>query len=121
MRKRGRQESAALAIAVVGTALVTYGTVVDHLAMYRAGLASLLVGLIALADARNAHAERRLIMHQEAVARLTARERQQYAEMGWKAARLDALEGNTGADENADIVRFPGTRTHSEMRKDGSA
>ncbi|MFJ6590232.1 hypothetical protein ACIQPP_05310 [Streptomyces violaceusniger] len=112
-----------MTITVVGAALVTHAILVDHVGTWRAGLATLIVGVGGLVDARNRCYTEALIAHQAEVAKLTVRERWRYAEMGWKAARLDALEGEAGTPEEGDaqILKLPRARSASEARKNGSA
>ncbi|MGW2742323.1 hypothetical protein [Streptomyces sp. NPDC001450] len=63
-----------------------------------------------------------IMAHQARVARLSAQERQAYAEMGWKAARLDALTEETPAVAGeAEIVNLPHARHTPNMRRNGSA
>ncbi|MFF7171142.1 hypothetical protein [Streptomyces pseudovenezuelae] len=64
----------------------------------------------------------RVMAHQEQVARSAAQERQRYAEMGYKAARLDALSNETPLMAgDADIVNLPHARLSHQMRRNGSA
>ncbi|MFE9810654.1 hypothetical protein [Streptomyces sp. NPDC005548] len=63
-----------------------------------------------------------LMCHQEHVAHVSKVEKQRYAEMGWKAARLDAA--NDFPPEmvgDADIVNLPRARHFHSVRRDGSA
>ncbi|WP_405674798.1 hypothetical protein OG292_02970 [Streptomyces sp. NBC_01511] len=114
------QSAAAASVTVVGAVLVTGGATGDHAAGYRIGLALFLVGLVWLIDVRNQKSSKVLMAHQVAVARMSARERQQYAELGWKAAALDALDGEERGGK-AEIVRFPGARRHVDVRRNDSA
>ncbi|MFF1483078.1 hypothetical protein ACIGZH_01955 [Streptomyces sp. NPDC058319] len=111
----------ATACVIVGITLALYGTIADRTPAFRVGVLTLLVSsAVALHLTSRANAAA-VMAHQTQVARLTVQERQQYAEMGWKAARLDALTGQAPEIEGgAEVVILP--RTHSpQMRRDGSA
>jgi hypothetical protein len=121
---------AAAVITVVGTVSTVYGTMLDHTATYRAGLALLLLAATLYLDLRQEWRHRRdvaLVMrHQTAVARLAMGERQRYTELGWRAAKLDSqvaeAEGEPmGMDGDGQVVRLPVARHVPTMRKNGSA
>lgn len=68
------------------------------------------------------HSTQQIMAHQAQVSRLSVQERQAYAQMGYKAARLDALTNDmpeTAGD--AEVVTLPHARHSHQMRRDGSA
>ena len=108
--------------AAVGAALVTHGIVADGTATYRAGIALLLIGLVGLVDTHQRRNTERLMAHQASVAELSVAERWRYAEMGWKAAKLDGLDDETQQSAgDAQVYNLPGARAASEERSKGSA
>ncbi|WP_406337325.1 hypothetical protein [Streptomyces sp. NBC_00649] len=125
MRMRAHQVTGAagLSFSVVGAGLIAHSAAADNVATWRTGLAALIIGLIALIDARSTRNRERLLAHQVKVAELTVRERWRYAEMGWKAARLDALEGKTEEPDAADaqVYALPAACPRPEARSGGSA
>lgn len=104
--------------AVVGTALAVQGTFTDSPRAYRAGFLILLLALAGVIDTRNRINTQRLVEHATDVGRLSLRERQSFAEMGWKAALLSVEEPT--ATGGAEIHEFPSARP-PRMRRDGSA
>lgn len=109
-------------VAAVGAALVVHGTVAGIHATYRAGLALLLVGLVGLVDTHQRRNTERLMAHQARLAELSVAERWRYAEMGWKAAKLDSLDDETQQSAgDAQVYNLPGARAASEERSKGSA
>lgn len=109
--------------AIVGIVFAVHGTITDRATTYRTGLVALVVGLAVTIDARGRRNTQRLMEHQTRTAALTMRERQQYAEMGWKAAKLDALNDEYTPEiaGGAQIVDLPSARSSSEARRKGSA
>jgi hypothetical protein len=108
--------------AIVGIVFAVHGTITERATTYRTGTIALLVGLGVAVDARSRLNTQRLMEHQSRTAALTMRERQQYAEMGYKAARLDALsEDAPPIAGDAQIVNLPFARSSSDARKKGSA
>lgn len=103
---------------VLGTVLAAHGAVTDTAVTYRLGMLVVLLGVAGVLDARIGAKTRRLIEHQISVAKIGAQERQQWAEMGWKAAELSAAPAQS--DRGGKIVDMPTRRAH-EMRRDGSA
>jgi hypothetical protein len=108
-----------MAGASIGLATALHGTVADSSTSYRLGMILLLVGLAGIVEARVRINTYTLIEHQIDVARLSAQERQRFAEMGWRAAVLNAVpeQSNTAGGK---VVDLP-TRRTPEMRKGGSA
>ncbi|MEU2739876.1 DUF2964 family protein [Streptomyces sp. NPDC007095] len=112
----------AKACAVVGIAFALHGTIADRDATFRVGMITLIVSVAAAFQLTLRINTQALMAHQTHVARLTVQERQAYAEMGYKAARLDALnEIAPEATGDAQIVNLPFARSSSETRKKGSA
>ena len=108
--------------AAVGAALVTHGIVADGQVTYRAGIALLIAGLVGLADTHQRRNTERLMAHQARLAELSIAERWRYAEMGWKAAKLDSLDDEAQESAgDAQVVHLPGARAASEARRNGSA
>jgi uncharacterized membrane protein YraQ (UPF0718 family) len=109
-------------IAAVGAVLVTYGILADGTPEYRTGIALLVAGLLGLVDSQQRRNTARLIAHQAELARLTRAERWRYAEMGWKAAKLDSLDEETHQDAgDAQVIHLSGARAASEAQRNGSA
>lgn len=108
--------------AIVGIVLAIHGTVTDRAATYRPGLVVLLVGVAGVLDARSRLNTQRLVEHQARLTEVSMQDRQRYAEMGWKAAKLDAMNGES--TENADgaqILNLPPSRSSHDLRRNGSA
>ncbi|MBC2864427.1 hypothetical protein [Streptomyces mexicanus] len=103
----------------MGLVLALHGAIAGRTMTYRLGLVILLVGLAGVVETRIRINTHRLIAHQVDIARITAQERQSFAEMGWKACLLSMKSERPNA-AGADIVELPARRT-SEMRRDGSA
>jgi hypothetical protein len=113
--------TAYLASAVVGIALAVHGTITDHAVTYRAGVVVLLLGLAGIIDARSRINTERLVEHATEVGRLSLRERQSFAEMGFKAALL-SVDRKPAPTGGAEIHQFPSDRRAPHgMRRDGSA
>lgn len=112
----------AIATTTVGVVLVAHGTLYETATLYRVGLAVLVIGLAWVLDRRSHRNMQRLMDHQARVARLAVHERQQYAEMGWRAARLE-ISGNKPVETgDAKIVDLPAARSAvPRVRKNGSA
>lgn len=116
----------AKACAVVGIALAAYGTVTDQVAPFRGGMITLIVAAavhLHITSRADTHA---VLAQQASLARLSTRDRQRYAELGYKAALLDALTDDAptrGADQAgaADVIDLPHARRAPQMRRDGSA
>lgn len=122
MRDQRRVIVLAKACVIVGITLAAHGTITDQAATFRCGMLILLLSTAAALHMTSRANAREVMAHQVRVARLTAQERQQYTEIGWKAARLDALaEDAPTAAGDADVVRLPRARTAHQMRRDGSA
>ena len=125
MRVRARQTAsvAAAMITAVGAALITHATIADNVETWRTGLATLVIGVAGVLVDRSCRNTRKLLAHQAEVARLSVAERWRYAEMGRKAARLDAIEGEEEPPEagDAQVVNLHGACPSSVMRKNGSA
>ncbi|MFI9600380.1 hypothetical protein ACIHCX_10945 [Streptomyces sp. NPDC052043] len=105
--------------AIVGIVLAVHGIITDVDEAYEFGWVVLLIGLAGIVDTRFRINAQRVIDHTTNVATLAEQERQSYAEMGWKAARLSATS-EPGRTAGAQIVELP-TRHTSEMRRGGSA
>lgn len=121
---RGQRAAIVLASAsvVVGAAFALHGTATDRATTFRTGLVALLVGLVGVADARQRLNVQRLMEHQTRTATLAMQERQRYAELGWKAAKIDALSEETPEFAgDAQVVNLPVARSASSARKKGSA
>ncbi|MFE5658314.1 hypothetical protein ACFQ9H_19255 [Streptomyces sp. NPDC056517] len=105
--------------AAVGAAMVAASAFTGHTGQFRIGLVVLLCGLTGVLCARASADTARLIAHQTAAARLTARERQEYVEMGWRAKEIDAATTTQLQSVDAEIV--PMQRTTPYATRDGSA
>lgn len=106
-------------VTTAGGVLTAHGTLSDTAMTYRAGFAALLIGLAGLVLHRQHCYVHRLMEHQAKLAVLSAQERQQYAEMGWRAAQLDASGGDVIG--SAQVVHLPSTRPSAAHRQNGSA
>ncbi|MFF9088593.1 hypothetical protein ACF1BE_19615 [Streptomyces sp. NPDC014991] len=102
--------------------LALHGIIADRAATFRVGTLALISSAalhLHMTSRLNTHA---VMAHQATLARMSMRERQQYAEMGYKARCFEALTEDapetTGA---ADIVRLPVARHAPQMRRNGSA
>ncbi|MFD5838176.1 hypothetical protein ACFWHV_32205 [Streptomyces collinus] len=122
MRDQRRVNVLAKAFAVVGIALALHGTFTDRAATFRAGMLTLVASSGLWIHTTGRINTQRIIEHQDRAARLTAQERQEYAQMGWKAARLDAMtgEGRRMAGD-AEVFELPHARHTPRARRDGSA
>ena len=119
--RAGRKTLVAYAAgAVVGTAFAVYGIATDSPNTYRAGFLVVLIALAGVLDARIRINTQRLVEHATNVGRLSTRERQAFAEMGWKAALL-SVDTKPTATGGAEIHEFPSAARTPKMRKDGSA
>ncbi|WP_327162051.1 hypothetical protein [Streptomyces zaomyceticus] len=107
--------------AAVGAVLIAASTVTNHTGQFRLGLVAMLCGLTGVLCARASADTQRLIAHQSAAARLTARERQEYVEMGWRAKEIDAATTPQLQSVEAEIVQMPLQRPTSYVTRDGSA
>jgi hypothetical protein len=105
---------------IVGIAFALHGTITDRASTYRIGMLTLFLSIGACLHLTSRYNTERLMVHQARVARLTAHERQQYTEMGWKAARLDADEEPPMLGD-AEIVNLPRARNSPQIRRNGSA
>ncbi|MCX4615753.1 hypothetical protein [Streptomyces mirabilis] len=113
---------------VVGITLAAHGIVTDFPGTYRTGFVLLVIGLAGFRDARLRtlterlveDATERVVEHATNVGRLSLRERQSFAEMGYKAALL-SVDQKPPAAGGAEIHEFPAARRDSEMRRNGSA
>lgn len=122
MRDQRRVIVLAKACAVVGIALAAYGIIADRADAFRTGVLVLLISSAAsvqLTQRENLH---QVMAHQSHVARLTAQERQQWTEYGWRAAQIDAqTEGTPKTAGGAEVVALPHPRHTPQMRRNGSA
>lgn len=121
MRDKRRVIVLAKACAIVGIALALHGMITDRQLVYRGGMLALLASAAVAILVTSRVNTQEIMAHQARVARLTVRERQAYAEMGWKASRLDALTKETPEGEGAEILDLPGARHPADMRRNGSA
>lgn len=96
-------------VATVGVATAAQGATTADTMIYRSGLVLLIIGGTALIWCGAQRNARRVMEHQERMLALTARERQDYAEMGWRAAVLE-MESTGSVSHEAHVVNFP--RTH---------
>ncbi|MFD0078177.1 hypothetical protein ACFVIY_37750 [Streptomyces sp. NPDC127166] len=108
-------------LAAVGAALVIASTFTDHTGQWRIGLVLLLCGLTGVLCARASADTARLIAHQAAAARLTARERQKYVELGWRAKEIDTATTPQLQSVDAEVVAMPTQRPAPYVTRDGSA
>lgn len=109
--------------AVVGIVLTIHGTVMDRATTYRTGLVALLVGAAGVLDVRSRLNTQRLVEHQARLTEVAMQDRQRYAEMGWKAAKLDAMNNGEFSEnvDGAQILNLPSSRSSHDMRRNGSA
>jgi hypothetical protein len=122
MRDQRRVIVLAKAFAVVGIVFALHGTVTDRAATYRIGMITMVAAAAASLHLTSRHTAQEIMAQQVHVARLTVQERQAYAEMGYKAARLDALSNEIPERAgDAEIVSLPHARDAHQMRRDGSA
>lgn len=122
MRDERRVIVLAKACAVVGIVCALHGTVTDRAAIYRIGMITMVASAAASLHFTARHNTQKIMAHQAHAARLPVQERQAYAEMGYKAARLDALSNEipeTAGD--AEVFNLPRARHSHSMRRDGSA
>lgn len=102
---------------IVGITLALHGTLADCVFTFRTGMLIILVSAAVYLQMTSRANAREVMAHQARLARLSLQERQQYTEMGWKAARLDALTDDAPrAAGDADVVRLPRARTTHQMR-----
>lgn len=121
-----RVQRAAIVLAsvsvVVGIAFAVHGTATDRATTYRTGIVALLVGFVGMVEVRQRLHVQRLMEHQTRTATLATQERQRYAELGWKAAKIDALNEETPKFAgDAQVVNLPVARSASGAREKGSA
>ncbi|NJP71942.1 hypothetical protein [Streptomyces sp. C1-2] len=112
----------AKACVIVGIALAIHGVLADSALTFRPGILITLLSALAHLHMTSRANTREVMAHRAHLARMSAQERQQYTEIGWRAALLDALteDAPTAADD-AEIVHLPRARTTPQMRRDGSA
>lgn len=92
----------------VGAAATTQGTLTGETKTFRAGIAILVLSCTALIWCGTRQAARRIMEQQRRLMALTEAERQEYAEMGWRAAVMDM--GATGsASRDSNVVQMPRT------------
>ncbi|MYT22792.1 hypothetical protein GTW69_21285 [Streptomyces sp. SID7760] len=115
-----RPVTVAVAIAAVGAVLVLASALTEESALFRIGLVPLLCGLAGAVSARNHQDNVRLLAFQAQAARLTARERQRYTELGWRAAEINTRTAAEQAEPAGDIVPFPKQPTPL-VHRDGGA
>lgn len=111
-------------VVAVGAALVVASAITEHTGQFRIGLVLLLCGLTGVLCARGSSDTSRLIAHQAAASRLTARERQEYVELGWRAKEIDAASMQlrpVESETEAEVVAMPIQRPEPLARRDGSA
>lgn len=110
------------ACAVVGIALALHGILSDRAMTYRVGMLTLVTSIGVTLQLTSRAAVQEVVAQQARVARLTVHERQQYAELGYKAAQIDAqtqrAPSRTG---DAEVFTFPHARQNPAMRRNGSA
>jgi hypothetical protein len=112
----------AKACAVVGIALAAYGTSTDRAGAFRSGVVILIAAASVHLHVSSRMDTQTLMAHQVRMARLTMQERQRYAEMGYKAAQIEALADDAPETaEDAQVVRLPLSRKATPIRRDGSA
>ncbi|WP_399142258.1 hypothetical protein Q3A86_32985 [Streptomyces sp. NBUA17] len=122
MRDEHRVIVLAKACAIVGIALAAFGIIADRTTEFRSGMLILLVSSAAAVQLTQREHLRQAMAHTARVARLTARERQQWAEYGWRAAQIDALTEDTPETAGgAEVVGLPHPRHTPQMRRNGSA
>ncbi|GAA3374645.1 hypothetical protein GCM10017750_08890 [Streptomyces racemochromogenes] len=114
-----RSVTVAVSIAAVGAALVLTSALNDHSGLFRAGLVPLLCGLAGAISARSHHDNVKLLAFQAQAACLTARERQRYTELGWRAAEINMRNTAEPEEPAGDVVPFP-TQSGPLARCDGS-
>lgn len=107
-------------IAAVGAVLVIGSAIADHAALGRIGFVPLLCGLAGAISARAHDDNNRMMALQTQLAHLSARERQRYTELGWRAAEIDRRDAAERAEPQGDVVQFPAQPTPLAGR-DGSA
>lgn len=113
---------------VVGIVFAIHGTITNSATSFRTGAVVVIIGLAGLLDARARHradeATAAVVAHQASAARLTAQQKQWYAELGWKAAKIDSVNREDALKGNADgaqVFDLPAARASQEIRRDGSA
>jgi hypothetical protein len=111
----------AKACAVVGIALALHGIIAERSSTFRIGVLTLITATSVHLRAASRLDVRAVMEHQAAMARLTAQDRQRYAAMGYKAARLDALTEDAPETGDAEVVMLPHARLSPQVRRDGSA
>ncbi|WP_031046844.1 hypothetical protein [Streptomyces sp. NRRL F-5650] len=121
MRDRQTVEVLAKACAAVGAVLAAYGTLVDRTALFRVGLLILLISIAVSLHRTCRTSVRQVITHQARVSGLTQQERQQWTELGWNAARIDAMTDHAEGAQGAEIVALPTPPDAPPMRRNGSA
>lgn len=106
---RGRRAAWFGIVVTIGVGLwsTMHGTITDTAITYRAGMAALLVGLSALIVMCAHRNTLRLMAHCDRLAQTDAQTRQQYAEMGWRAARADASRPPHDPGQGAQILTLP--------------
>lgn len=103
--------TASVVVTAVGAVATAIGTVRDHELTCRIGFAALLVGLTWIVIHRGKVNTQRLIDHQEACAKLHAQECQEWARMGWRAARIDIPAPELHSVRRGKVVRLPDSRS----------
>ncbi|MEU3289953.1 hypothetical protein [Streptomyces longwoodensis] len=106
----------------MGIALALHGTLMDRAATFRGGMLVLVTSAAALLYATSRLNVKTVLDHQEAMAHLTMRERQEYAQMGYRAREyMEWAKGAPEAAEDADVIRFPLPPDEPPLRRNGSA
>lgn len=105
-------------VTALGSVAVTYGLLAGHTTTYRAGLVILIIGLAWTIDRRQRRANEAFLAEQRKLLAVAADERQEYAQRGWVAAKLDSGHPITGPQ--AQVVRLDARRAEA-MRRHGSA
>lgn len=99
MQGRGRMATGVglATFVAVGAALVAKGALTNDVASYRGGVGTLLVSLALLIIHRSHCNTTRLIQHQTNLAALAQHQRQEWAEHGYRAGKIDTQPGPSGA------------------------
>jgi hypothetical protein len=119
---RDRVAVLAKACAIVGIALALHGTLSDRAMTYRMGMLTLVTSIGVTLQLTSRAAVQEVMAQQARVARLGVRERQQYAELGYRAAQIDAQAHQAPSRPGgAEVFTFPHARQNPAMRRNGSA
>lgn len=121
MQDQQRVQVLAKGCAAVGAALSLYGTLIDRTPLFRVGLLILLISVAVSLHRTCRTSVRQVITHQARVSGLTQQERQQWTELGWNAARIDAMTDHAESAQGAEIVALPSPPDTPPMRRNGSA